>query len=140
MLTYLRSVKGKYKKPNEIPPFPELERYPAHELSHRWITPLKTGDLVPDVTFQTRTRIANPTDQENPFDWKVHTTQDYFAGKRVVVFAVPGAFGPVCSSNHLPEYEEAYDDILKLGIDDVYCTFCFFYSLSAAAYCAHWAI
>jgi peroxiredoxin len=122
MLTYLRSVEGKYKKAHEIPDFPDVDRYPAHELSNKWLTPLKKGDLVPDVKFQTRTRIADPSDPENPFDWKVRTTQDYFAGKRVVVFAVPGAFGPVCSY-HLPEYESAYDDILKLGVDDVYCTF-----------------
>lgn len=112
-------------KPNEIPNFPDLERYPAHELSNTWVTPLKKGDLVPEVKFQTRTRIANPPDLENPFEWKTRTTADYFAGKRVVVFAVPGAFGPVCSSKHLPEYEEAYDDILKLGVDDVYCTLFF---------------
>jgi thioredoxin-dependent peroxiredoxin len=56
----------------------------------------------------------------------MQTTNDYFAGKRVVVFAIPGAFGPVCSSNHLPEYEAAYDDILKLGVNDVYCTLVFF--------------
>jgi Redoxin len=133
VLTYLKSVDGKYKKPHEILPadFPALERYPAHELSNAWMTPLKKGDLVPSVTFQTRTRTANPTDPENPFNWKVQTTNDYFAGKRVAVFAIPGAFGPVCSSNHLPEYEAAYDDILKLGIDDVYCTFVFlFYVVS----------
>jgi Redoxin len=127
MLTYLKSVEGKFKKPSEMTAdFPALERYPAHELSNPWLTPLKRGDLVPNVTFQTRTRTVNPLNPENPFEWKMQTTNDYFAGKRVVVFAIPGAFGPVCSSNHLPEYEAAYDDILKLGVNDVYCTLVFF--------------
>ena len=49
------------------------------------------------------------------------TTDDYFKGKRVVLFALPGAFTPTCSTSHLPGYERAYADILKLGIDDVYC-------------------
>ena len=49
------------------------------------------------------------------------TTDDYFKGKRVVLFALPGAFTPTCSTSHLPGYESAYADILKLGIDDVYC-------------------
>lgn len=51
----------------------------------------------------------------------VLTTDDYFKGKRVVLFALPGAFTPTCSTSHLPGYENAYAEILKLGIDDVYC-------------------
>ena len=49
------------------------------------------------------------------------TTDDYFKGKRVVLFALPGAFTPTCSTSHLPGYESAYADMLTLGIDDVYC-------------------
>lgn len=49
------------------------------------------------------------------------TTEDYFKGKRVVLFALPGAFTPTCSSSHLPGYEAHYEDILKEGIDEVYC-------------------
>jgi len=51
----------------------------------------------------------------------VLTTDDYFKGKRVVLFALPGAFTPTCSNTHLPGYEAAYAEILALGIDDVYC-------------------
>jgi thioredoxin-dependent peroxiredoxin len=51
----------------------------------------------------------------------VLTSADYFAGKRVVVFALPGAFTPTCSSSHLPGYEANYDQILAEGIDEVYC-------------------
>ena len=49
------------------------------------------------------------------------TTDDYFKGKRVVLFALPGAFTPTCSSTHLPGYESTYETIRQLGIDEVYC-------------------
>lgn len=94
----------------------------SHSLDKKWTTPLQEGDKVPSVTFQTRTRIkVDDPDTTNPFDWKVLTTNDLFPNKRVVVFALPGAFTPTCSSTHLPEYEDAYDTIRSLGIDDVYC-------------------
>ena len=49
------------------------------------------------------------------------TNKDLFAGKRVVLFSLPGAFTPTCSSTHLPGYEKAYEDILGMGVDEVYC-------------------
>ena len=88
-----------------------------------WSTAKKEGDKVPDVEFQTRVRIES--DDENPFDWKLVTTSDLFAGKRVIVFSLPGAFTPTCSSTHVPGYDAAYDEIKSLGIDEIYCTFCF---------------
>jgi thioredoxin-dependent peroxiredoxin len=97
-------------------------------LPSAWTTPLQVGDLVPNVTFQTRVRIeeASPDNNNNPFDWKAVTTADLFAGKRVVLFALPGAFTPTCSTTHLPGYEAAYNEITAttttdLGIDEVYC-------------------
>jgi len=60
-------------------------------------------DRVPNVVFKTRVRdesIAGP----NPFRWQDVTTQDLFGGKRVVVFSLPGAFTPTCSTTHLPRY------------------------------------
>mmetsp|Transcript_43294 Transcript_43294/g.102715 ORF Transcript_43294/g.102715 Transcript_43294/m.102715 type:complete len:261 (+) Transcript_43294:117-899(+) len=83
-------------------------------------TPLKAGDAVPNVTFKTRVRIPDST-AENPFDWKDVTSEDLFKGKRVVIFSLPGAFTPTCSSTHLPGYEAAYDDIKACGVDEVYC-------------------
>ena len=84
------------------------------------MTPKKEGDTIPDdVTFKTRTRIES--EDENPFDWKDVTTADLFKGKRVVLFALPGAFTPTCSTSHVPGYHGSYDVILGLGIDDVYC-------------------
>ena len=49
------------------------------------------------------------------------STDDFFSGKRVVLFSLPGAFTPTCSSQQLPGFVENYDEIKKHGIDEVYC-------------------
>jgi len=75
---------------------------------------------VPDVTFKTRREIT-----EAPgFEWYDLRSQEIFENKRVVVFSLPGAFTPTCSSTHLPGYELAYDDIIAKGIDEIYCISC----------------
>jgi peroxiredoxin len=71
----------------------------------------REGDAVPDVTF--RVRAAG--------EWVDVSSSDIFKGKRVVVFALPGAFTPTCSITHLPGYRSLVDDIKKHGIHDVYC-------------------
>jgi glutathione-dependent peroxiredoxin len=53
--------------------------------------------------------------------WKHLSTNDIFTGKKVVVFSLPGAFTPTCSSTHLPRYEELYHTFKANGIDEVYC-------------------
>src|SRR4051812_35773889 len=68
---------------------------------------------VPDVVFHTRVRndtLGGP----NPFEWKDVSTDELFAGKNIVLFAVPGAFTPACSDSHLPGYEKRYDDFRAL--------------------------
>jgi thioredoxin-dependent peroxiredoxin len=75
---------------------------------------------VPDVVFKTRVRdesVSGP----NPFRWQDRTTKEIFGGKRVVLFALPGAFTPTCSSTHLPRYEELYDEFKAQGIDQIIC-------------------
>ena len=54
-------------------------------------------------------------------EFVVKNTDDLFRGKRVLIFGLPGAFTPTCSSYQLPGFEEAYDEIISLGIDEVYC-------------------
>ena len=75
---------------------------------------------VPEVIFKTRVRDES-IGGENPFKWKDVSTGDIFAGKRVIVLALPGAFTPTCSSTHLPGFEAKYDDLKALGVDEVYC-------------------
>ena len=53
--------------------------------------------------------------------WKDVTTDDLFKGKRIVMFSLPGAFTPTCSSEELPSYDRMYNEFKDMGIDDVYC-------------------
>ena len=75
---------------------------------------------VPQITFKTRVRDES-VEGPNPFRWQDLSSDDIFAGKKVVVFALPGAFTPTCSSTHLPGYEENYQAFKDAGIDEVYC-------------------
>lgn len=75
---------------------------------------------VPHATFKTRVR-NDALEGPNPFEWKDLTSEDIFKGRRVVVFALPGAFTPTCSTSHLPRYEELYDEFKALGVDEVIC-------------------
>ncbi|WP_437962870.1 glutathione peroxidase (plasmid) [Sorangium sp. So ce119] len=69
------------------------------------------GQRVPDVTF--RTRVDG--------QWKDVTTKDVFSGKKVVVFALPGAFTPTCSSSHVPRYNELAGEFKRRGVDAIAC-------------------
>ena len=69
------------------------------------------GAKVPNVTFHTR----------KDGEWVDVTTDDLFAGKTVVLFALPGAFTPTCSSKHLPRYNELAPIFKKNGVDDIIC-------------------
>ncbi|MEX0732718.1 MAG: glutathione peroxidase [Aquisalimonadaceae bacterium] len=73
--------------------------------------PNREGQRVPNVTFRTR--------QHN--DWVNVTTDDIFKGKTVVVFALPGAYTPTCSTTHLPRYNELAPVLKANGVDDVVC-------------------
>ncbi len=78
------------------------------------------GKTVPNVTFQTRVRdesVGGP----NPYRWQPVTTDDYFKGKRVVLFSLPGAFTPTCSTYQLPGFEKAAARMGELGVDAIYC-------------------
>ena len=79
-----------------------------------------TPKHVPDVTFHTR-QLITTADGDTAFDWKHLSTADVFGGKRVVLFAVPGAFTPACSDEHLPGYERLRNDFQAEGVDLVAC-------------------
>ena len=81
---------------------------------------MHVGVKVPNVTFHTRVRdesVGGP----NPYRWQDMTSDDYFKGKRVVLFSLPGAFTPTCSTYQLPGYEKNAEEFRKLGIDGIYC-------------------
>jgi peroxiredoxin/glutaredoxin len=69
------------------------------------------GQRVPEVTFRTR----------SDGQWKNITSSELFANKKVVVFALPGAFTPTCSSSHVPRYNELAPAFKSAGIDDIVC-------------------
>lgn len=70
-----------------------------------------TGQRVPNVTFRTR----------GHGEWIDVTTDDIFKGKTVVVFSLPGAFTPTCSSTHVPRYEELSGALKSAGVDEIVC-------------------
>ena len=79
------------------------------------------GRKVPaDVTFHVRVR-NEYLGGDNPYQWQKMTTDDYFKDKRVLIFSLPGAFTPTCSTMQLPGFEEYYDKIKATGIDEIYC-------------------
>ncbi|MDH3664524.1 MAG: glutathione peroxidase [Alphaproteobacteria bacterium] len=69
------------------------------------------GRPVPEVSFRIR--------EDN--EWKTVSTRDVFAGKTVVVFSLPGAFTPTCSSTHLPRYNELAPAFFANGVDEIVC-------------------
>src|SRR6516164_585827 len=72
---------------------------------------IKVGDRVPSGTF-----MVMSADGPKPI-----TTDDLFKGKKVVLFAVPGAFTPTCSNQHLPSFVKNYDKIKSQGVDTIAC-------------------
>ena len=75
-------------------------------------------DTVPNVVFKTRVRDES-VEGPNPFRWQDRTTEEIFKGKKVIVFSLPGAFTPTCSSTHLPGYEKHFEEFKSLGVDEI---------------------
>lgn len=73
---------------------------------------ISKGDRLPEATF----KVMTPDGPAN------RTTAEVFGGKRVLLFAVPGAFTPTCHKNHMPGYVQNIDAIRARGIDAVVCT------------------
>jgi peroxiredoxin len=72
---------------------------------------IQAGDRLPDATLHTLTPDGPQTVEAAPF----------FSGKKVVLFAIPGAFTPTCSNTHLPSFVEHADEIKAKGIDAIAC-------------------
>lgn len=73
---------------------------------------ISKGDKIPDVTLTK----ATPEGPEQV------QASEYFAGKKVALFAVPGAYTPTCSAKHLPGYVENADALKEKGVDEIACT------------------
>ena len=71
----------------------------------------REGQRIPEVTFRTR----------EGGEWKNVSTADIFAGKTVIVFGLPGAFTPTCSTQHVPRYNELQPVFASHGVDDIVC-------------------
>ena len=72
---------------------------------------LQPGDHVPEATFRTR----------EGHEWVDVTSSDVFSGRRVVVFSLPGAFTPTCSSAHVPRYDQLAETFQANGVDEIIC-------------------
>lgn len=77
-------------------------------------------EVVPSVVFKTRVR-DDSIEGPNPYRWEDKTSFDYFGGKRVILFSLPGAFTPTCSTYQLPGFEKNYEAFKSHGIDEIYC-------------------
>ncbi len=71
----------------------------------------REGQNVPEAVFRTR----------RDHEWVDVTTEEVFKGKTVVVFALPGAFTPTCSSTHVPRYNQLAAEFKRHGVDDIIC-------------------
>lgn len=79
-----------------------------------------TDQSVPQVTFKTgyhKDGVCGP----DSFVWSDRTSNEIFNARNVVVFALPGAFTPTCSSNHLPGYNQSAEELRALGVDEIIC-------------------
>ena len=77
-------------------------------------------EYLPKVNFQIRVR-DNSIGGDNPFKWETKSTADFFAKKKSIVFSLPGAFTPTCSTYQLPDFNKLYEEFKSLGIDEIYC-------------------
>ena len=82
---------------------------------YKWV------NFVPDVVFHMRER-DDSIGGDNPFRWVRKTTLDLFAGKKVLVFGLPGAFTPTCTNEQLPTFERMYDEFKEFGVEEIWCT------------------
>ena len=88
---------------------------------------LESKWYIPDTTFYMHEYAEGETggcsiDGVPSFKWSIKRASDLFAGKKVIIFALPGAFTPTCSSQQLPTYDIYADKFKEFGIEEVWCT------------------
>ena len=77
-------------------------------------------NIIPEVVFKTRVR-DETIKGENPYKWKDKTTNDYFKNIKAILFSLPGAFTPTCSTYQLPNFETLFNEFKSLAVDKIYC-------------------
>tara|TARA_A100001388_G_C28599780_1_gene417521 strand:+ start:222 stop:746 length:525 start_codon:yes stop_codon:yes gene_type:complete len=77
-------------------------------------------NVVPDVVFKNRVR-DETVGGDNPYKWEDKTSDEYFRNFKVILFSLPGAFTPTCSTYQLPNFEKLFNEFKILGIDKIYC-------------------
>ena len=82
---------------------------------------------IPDTTFYMHEYAEGTSggcsiDGVPSFQWTIKRASDLFANKKVVIFGLPGAFTPTCSSAQLPMYDILFDEFKKNGVDEIWCT------------------
>tara|TARA_B110000014_G_scaffold235214_1_gene199622 strand:- start:253 stop:789 length:537 start_codon:yes stop_codon:yes gene_type:complete len=83
------------------------------------------NNKLPNINFKVRTNNEFETGEscyigeDNP--WKTVSSSELFAYKRVVIFSLPGAFTPICTSQQLPAYDQKFEEFKSYGIDLIYC-------------------
>jgi len=81
---------------------------------------IKVGDRVPDATLTEFIETETAGCTVGPNSFKV---SDLVKGKKILMFALPGAFTPTCSAKHVPSYVEHFDAIKAKGVDEVWCVY-----------------
>ena len=83
---------------------------------------IKIGDLVPNVNILFREGDRRPEQGTCPIggEFVAKSTRELFAGKRVIIFSLPGAYTPTCSTYQLPGFDEKYQTFQDNGIDEIY--------------------
>ena len=75
---------------------------------------------IPSVTFKTRVR-DDSISGDNPFKWESKSTDQLFSNKKTILFSLPGAFTPTCSTFQLPDFNNLYNEFKEFGIEEIYC-------------------
>ena len=91
----------------------EHER-PGYEEKGYWRS---LPEMVPSVTFHTR----GYNEETGEYFWLDVNTWDLFAGQRVLIFSLPGAFTPTCSTYQLPSFEQLAEEFYAEDIDEIFC-------------------
>ena len=79
---------------------------------------IKVGDKLPEGTLQEFIEVEGEGCTVGPNTFKV---EDMVKGKKIAIFALPGAFTPTCSAKHVPSYLQNYDKLKAKGVDEIWC-------------------